>query len=76
MKRPSLALGALLGGLTGLPLIALWYLGQQAAGLVFMRHNGEHRHIAAQIGYFHRLESIAHHITERILLEHHRHSDG
>jgi DMSO/TMAO reductase YedYZ molybdopterin-dependent catalytic subunit len=36
MKRPSLALGALLGGLTGLPLIALWYLGQQAAGLVFV----------------------------------------
>ncbi len=35
MKRPSLALGALLGGLTGLPLIALWYLGQQAAGLAF-----------------------------------------
>jgi DMSO/TMAO reductase YedYZ molybdopterin-dependent catalytic subunit len=36
MRRPSLALGALLGGLTGLPLIALWYLGQQLAGLLFV----------------------------------------
>ena len=36
MRRPSLALGALLGGLTGLPLIALWYLGQQVAGLLFV----------------------------------------
>jgi DMSO/TMAO reductase YedYZ molybdopterin-dependent catalytic subunit len=36
MRRPSLVLGALLGGLTSLPLIALWYLGQQVAGLVFV----------------------------------------
>jgi DMSO/TMAO reductase YedYZ molybdopterin-dependent catalytic subunit len=36
MRRPSLVLGALLGGLTSLPLIALWYLGQQVAGLLFV----------------------------------------
>jgi DMSO/TMAO reductase YedYZ molybdopterin-dependent catalytic subunit len=36
MRRPSLLLGALLGGLTSLPLIALSYLGQQWAGLPFI----------------------------------------
>jgi DMSO/TMAO reductase YedYZ molybdopterin-dependent catalytic subunit len=36
MRRPSLFLGALLGGLTSLPLIALSYLGQQWAGLPFI----------------------------------------
>jgi len=36
MRRPSLALGALLGGLTSLPLMALWYLGEQLAGLLFV----------------------------------------
>jgi len=35
MRRPSLALGALLGGLTSLPVMALWYLGEQLAGLPF-----------------------------------------
>jgi DMSO/TMAO reductase YedYZ molybdopterin-dependent catalytic subunit len=36
MRRPSLFVGAVLGGLTSLPLIALSYLGQQAAGLPFV----------------------------------------
>src|SRR5512136_1054898 len=36
MRRPSVWLGALLGGLTSLPLIALSYLGQQWAGLPFL----------------------------------------
>jgi DMSO/TMAO reductase YedYZ molybdopterin-dependent catalytic subunit len=36
MRRPSVFLGALLGGLTSLPLIALSYLGQQWAGLPFI----------------------------------------
>ena len=36
MRRPSLLLGALLGGLTSLPLIALSYLGQQWAALPFI----------------------------------------
>ncbi len=36
MRRPSLALGALLGGLTSLPLMALWYLGEQFADLAFV----------------------------------------
>jgi len=36
MRRPSLFLGAILGGLTSLPLIALSYLGQQLAGLPFV----------------------------------------
>jgi DMSO/TMAO reductase YedYZ molybdopterin-dependent catalytic subunit len=36
MKRPSLALGALLGGLTSLPLMALLFLGEQFAGLPFV----------------------------------------
>jgi DMSO/TMAO reductase YedYZ molybdopterin-dependent catalytic subunit len=36
MRRSSLLLGALLGGLTSLPLIALSYLGQQWAGLPFI----------------------------------------
>jgi DMSO/TMAO reductase YedYZ molybdopterin-dependent catalytic subunit len=36
MRRPSLALGALLGGLTSLPLIALLFLGEQSAGLPFV----------------------------------------
>lgn len=36
MKRISLAYGALLGGLTSLPLIALLYLGDQLAGLPFV----------------------------------------
>jgi phage protein D len=35
-RAPSLALGALLGGLTSLPVIALFYLGKQAAGLPFV----------------------------------------
>jgi DMSO/TMAO reductase YedYZ molybdopterin-dependent catalytic subunit len=34
-RRPSVAFGALLGGLTSLPLVALWYLGEQLAGLPF-----------------------------------------
>jgi DMSO/TMAO reductase YedYZ molybdopterin-dependent catalytic subunit len=36
MRRPSLLLGALLGGLTSLPLIALSYLGEQVAGEPFV----------------------------------------
>jgi DMSO/TMAO reductase YedYZ molybdopterin-dependent catalytic subunit len=36
MKRPSLALGALLGGLTSLPLMALLFLGEQFAGFPFV----------------------------------------
>ena len=36
MKRPSIAYGALVGGLTSLPLMALWYLGEQLAGLLFV----------------------------------------
>ena len=39
MKRPSLALGALLGGLTGLPLIALgipWLVSWQRWALVLL----------------------------------------
>lgn len=36
MRRHPLALGALLGGLTSLPLMALWYLGEQLAGLPFV----------------------------------------
>jgi hypothetical protein len=36
MRRPSLFLEALLGGLTSLPLIALSYLGQQWAALPFI----------------------------------------
>jgi DMSO/TMAO reductase YedYZ molybdopterin-dependent catalytic subunit len=36
MKRPSLFLGALLGGLTSLPLIAISYLGEQMADLPFV----------------------------------------
>jgi DMSO/TMAO reductase YedYZ molybdopterin-dependent catalytic subunit len=36
MRRHSLALGALLGGLTSLPLMAIWYLGEQLAGLPFV----------------------------------------
>jgi hypothetical protein len=36
MRRPSLFLGAVLGGLTSLPLIALAYLGKQLADLPFV----------------------------------------
>jgi DMSO/TMAO reductase YedYZ molybdopterin-dependent catalytic subunit len=36
MKRPSIAFGALLGGLTSLPLIALLFLGEQFAGFPFV----------------------------------------
>jgi DMSO/TMAO reductase YedYZ molybdopterin-dependent catalytic subunit len=36
MRRPSLFVGAVLGGLTSLPLIALSYLGEQWAGLPFV----------------------------------------
>jgi DMSO/TMAO reductase YedYZ molybdopterin-dependent catalytic subunit len=36
MRHPSLLLGALLGGLTSLPLIALSYLGERVAGLPFV----------------------------------------
>lgn len=35
-KRTSIWLGALLGGLTSLPLVALFYLGEQLAGLPFL----------------------------------------
>lgn len=36
MRRQSLAVAALLGGLTSLPLMAVSYLGQQVAGLPFV----------------------------------------
>ncbi len=36
MRRPSLILGALLGGLTGLPLVAILFLGEQFADLPFV----------------------------------------
>jgi DMSO/TMAO reductase YedYZ molybdopterin-dependent catalytic subunit len=36
MRRPSIALGALLGGLTSLPLMALLFLGEQLAKLPFV----------------------------------------
>ncbi|MDX1687446.1 MAG: molybdopterin-dependent oxidoreductase [Candidatus Promineifilaceae bacterium] len=36
MRKPSLALGALFGALTSLPLMALFYLGQTLAGLPFI----------------------------------------
>jgi hypothetical protein len=36
MRRPALAAGALLGSLTSLPLIALWYAGAEWAGLPFL----------------------------------------
>jgi DMSO/TMAO reductase YedYZ molybdopterin-dependent catalytic subunit len=36
MKQPSLKLGAIIGGLTSLPLMALFYLGEQLAGLPFV----------------------------------------
>ncbi|MCI0397853.1 MAG: molybdopterin-dependent oxidoreductase [Chloroflexi bacterium] len=36
MKQPSLALGALLGGLTSLPVMALSYLAEQLVGLPFV----------------------------------------
>ncbi len=39
MQRPSYRLGALLGGLTGLLLIAVSYLGEQVAGLPFIPFN-------------------------------------
>lgn len=35
-RRPSLLLGAFLGGLTGLSLMAFWFLGEQLAGLPFL----------------------------------------
>src|SRR5512136_1394757 len=39
MRRPSLLVGALMGGLTSLPLIALAYLGEQALQLPFVPFN-------------------------------------
>jgi hypothetical protein len=36
VRRPSLVLGALLGGLSSLPLIALSFLGEQWGGLPFV----------------------------------------
>ncbi len=36
MRRPSLMLSAVLGGLTALPLMALLYLGERLAGLPFV----------------------------------------
>jgi DMSO/TMAO reductase YedYZ molybdopterin-dependent catalytic subunit len=36
MRKPSLALGALLGGITSLALMALFFLGEQFAGLPFV----------------------------------------
>jgi DMSO/TMAO reductase YedYZ molybdopterin-dependent catalytic subunit len=39
MRRPSLLAGALMGGLTSLPLIAIAYLGEQAAQLPFVPFN-------------------------------------
>jgi len=36
MRRPSLAFGAVLGGLTSLPLMALLFLGEQLANLPFV----------------------------------------
>jgi DMSO/TMAO reductase YedYZ molybdopterin-dependent catalytic subunit len=36
MRRVSLFRGALVGGLTSLPLMALWYLGEQLLGLPFV----------------------------------------
>lgn len=36
MDKPSLTLGALFGALTGLPLMALFYLGQKLANLPFV----------------------------------------
>ncbi len=36
MRQPSITFGALVGGLTSLPLMALWYLGEQLAGLLFV----------------------------------------
>ncbi|HBY97688.1 MAG TPA: hypothetical protein DEP84_27730, partial [Chloroflexi bacterium] len=36
MRRPSRLTGAFLGGLTSLPLIALFFLGEQLAGLPFV----------------------------------------
>ena len=36
MEQPSLKLGAVIGGLTTLPLMALFYLGEQLAGLPFV----------------------------------------
>ena len=35
MQKPSLGLGALVGALTSLPLLALFYLGEKAVGLPF-----------------------------------------
>ena len=35
-KQPSMTLGALVGGLTSLPVIALLYLGEQFSGLPFV----------------------------------------
>jgi len=35
-QRSSIVSGALLGGLTSLPVMALWYLGEQLAGLPFV----------------------------------------
>ncbi|GAB4548494.1 MAG: hypothetical protein Kow0063_43440 [Anaerolineae bacterium] len=36
MRRLSIAFGVLLGGLTSLPVMALWYLGEQSARLPFV----------------------------------------
>ena len=39
MKKPGILLGALVGGLVSLPLLALFYVGQQVAGFPFVPFN-------------------------------------
>ncbi len=39
MKKPGILLGALVGGLLALPLLALFYIGQQLAGFPFVPFN-------------------------------------
>ena len=39
MKKPGILLGALVGGLLTLPLLALLYIGQQIAGFPFVPFN-------------------------------------
>ena len=39
MKKPGILLGALVGGLVSLPLLALLYVGQQVAGFPFVPFN-------------------------------------
>jgi presenilin-like A22 family membrane protease len=42
VRRPSVFLGLLLGGLIGLPFIGLAYLGRQWVGLPFIGAAGYH----------------------------------